>query len=358
MNIRSFVSGVKNKMLENSAFQEKFQQAWNVHAAVFGPMMEPAFAGNNEARTHMLAALNQISKNETDKAMQTLRQLEKHLRNDADRAAWYYFTGLAMERAGKANEAIGPYIRANTFGHGFYLPYMKVARSAHGDMEFGIAEENYLRAISCLEKAEQNPQHITVLATACANLAACYTYMHRYDDAETYLAKSISVTPEQPARESVTAMLAAAKLERARAEENIAALEAQNPELAAATRNQVEAILAGNNPHFAVKEADHQALIAFWQWFIRNEKTLFNLLSNRNANLLSEMLQEQLGPIFAPAQMQLAFGVQYDGKVFTINMCDRYSRTARSILTQMLALRPEILPDRWAFRIIHSPSGK
>lgn len=358
MNIRSFVSGMKNKVLENSAYQEKFQQAWNTHAAVFGPIMEPAFVNNSEARTHMVAALSQIGKNEPAKALQTLKQLEKHLHTDADRAAHFYLVGLAMERSGKKDESMGAYIRANTFRHDFYLPYMKVARAAHGDMEFDIAEENYLRAIACLEKMEQNPQHRTLLATACANLAGCCTYMHRCEDAEKYLARSHEVLPTQEGRESVTAMLAAVQGQAERAEENIAALDTYNPKLAAATREQTEAILSGKNPHFATKEADTQALIAFWQWFIRNEKTLFNLLSNKNVSLLSEMLQEQLEPIFAPAQLQLAFGVQYDGKVFTINMCDRYSRTARAILSQMLALRPELLPDRWAFRIIHSPAGK
>ena len=41
---------------------ENFQKSWDTHMEAFGPILGPAFMQNFEARVHLTAALNSLSK--------------------------------------------------------------------------------------------------------------------------------------------------------------------------------------------------------------------------------------------------------------------------------------------------------
>ena len=50
-----------DKLARKSFESAKFQQSWQVHYQAFGPILEPAFVENYQAKIHLTAALNFIS---------------------------------------------------------------------------------------------------------------------------------------------------------------------------------------------------------------------------------------------------------------------------------------------------------
>ena len=71
-------------------------QSWETHRQAFGPILEPAFEENQEARVLLIDALNHISRREVKQGMELLKKLAPFCAYDEDRAAWAFFTGLCF----------------------------------------------------------------------------------------------------------------------------------------------------------------------------------------------------------------------------------------------------------------------
>ena len=139
----SFADKLAKKSFENA----QFQKSWAVHMQAFGPILEPAFAEDYQAKIHLTAALNHLSAKNTAQALPKLQILEKHIETEADRTAWLFFMGLYHEISGDADQMLSYYTWANLYGHGFYLPYMKAAKFFLSERAFDRAVENYRAAI-------------------------------------------------------------------------------------------------------------------------------------------------------------------------------------------------------------------
>ena len=75
-------------MSENNIFEnagEKLLHSWEVHRQAFGPILEPAFQENKEARIHLLAALNLLSRKEVEKAREKLILLKEYCNYGEDK---------------------------------------------------------------------------------------------------------------------------------------------------------------------------------------------------------------------------------------------------------------------------------
>ena len=66
-----------DKMAEKSFKSAAFQKSWQVHMNAFGPILEPAFKENYQARVHLTAALNEISGGKLKKGFEKLKKIEE-----------------------------------------------------------------------------------------------------------------------------------------------------------------------------------------------------------------------------------------------------------------------------------------
>lgn len=203
----SFADKLAKKSFENA----QFQKSWAVHMQAFGPILEPAFAEDYQAKIHLTAALNHLSTKNTAQALPKLQILEKHIETDEDRTAWLFFMGLYHEISGDADQMLSYYTWANLYGHSFYLPYMKAAKFFLSKRAFDRAAENYRAAIDCLNAAAPGPQTALLQGSAYANLASCMIGLQCYDEAETALENSRKFCPNLPGRDGVEAILQSAR---------------------------------------------------------------------------------------------------------------------------------------------------
>ena len=148
MKKETFAEKLARKSFESAAIQK----SWQVHIQAFGPILEPAFTDNYQARIDLTAALNYISNREVDKGLKKLQLIENACSTDEDRAALLFCMGLCFEMANSKDDMVAYYREAGNYGHGFYLPYLKIAKAAQNDAAFEIAEENYKKAIQFFNK--------------------------------------------------------------------------------------------------------------------------------------------------------------------------------------------------------------
>ena len=242
--------GMMDKMAKKALENKNFQQAWEYHCKWFGPMLEPAFAENDAARVHLVAALNKISRKDTKGGMEKLKKLEKACACDADWAAWLFCCGLCHEMAGEQQEMVSFYQKAACMQPDFYYPHGKIAKWAYAQGKYDEAEECYHASIRALENMEMDAMNTLLLSSAWMNLASCLVMAGKYAEAEAALAKSAQIQPEMPKRKGIEIMLYAAMKDENRARAKLEELKTESALLAMGVENVMESVLNGTHPHF------------------------------------------------------------------------------------------------------------
>lgn len=225
------------------------RQSWEIHRQAFGPILEPAFAENPQARILLIQALNYISRREIQPGMELLKQLQPHCIHDEDRGAWAFFVGLCFEMAGARKQMLDWYEKAGTFGHTFYLPYLKLARSAHNGRQWEQAKGYYETAIACLLGMPEPQRDETILGASYTNLTSCLTMLHRYPEAAAAWEASRQY-PAQPGAHATAAILWAAMGDREQTEAHLESLAQSFPAWVPQTREMTRQILLGQHPDF------------------------------------------------------------------------------------------------------------
>lgn len=244
---------ITEQIAEKSFKSASIQKSWMIHMNAFQPILEPAFVESYAARVHLTAALNYISRRDSKNGLKKLRILEKMCVNDADKAAWLFFMGLCFEMIGEEEQTMAYYQQAGEFQHQFYLPYLKVAKSAHNDGMFDVAEEHYWKAIHCFDEKELDHGSKVILASAYTNLASCLTMMHRYEEAEQMIVLSEKTLAKQPGREATKAIIYAALKKEEQVATALLALEEEYPSMVSEIKKMTNEILAGTHPQFTSK---------------------------------------------------------------------------------------------------------
>ncbi len=229
--------------------KDNLERSREVHRQTFGPIIEPAFEGDDEARTALTVALNHISRLETKRGMKLLRELQPRCRTNADKAAWTFFVGVGFEMSGAADKAIKWYREADGYGHRFYLPYMKLAKAAHAESEFEKAKEYYEKAIECLFEMPEDDREGLFIGSAYTNLTSCLTMLYRYGEAEEAWKKAQEF-PLPPGASATAAILYAAMGDRKAVRSYIKKLKTEAPMLYDATKGFTDMIFDGTHPHF------------------------------------------------------------------------------------------------------------
>ena len=225
------------------------RQSWEVHRQAFGPILEPAFAENQQVRILVINALNHISRRDIKRGMELLKEIQPHCIYDEDKAAWAFFVGLCFEMGGARAQMLEWYEKAAAFGHRFYLPYLKLAKAAHGSAQFEKAKGYYETAIDCLLEMPEKDKDEVILGSAYTNLTSCFTMLHQYSMAEKAWQEAIKY-PAQPGADATAAILYAAMGNAEKTAEHIEKLKEKFPAWVAQTSQMTQQILDGTHPAF------------------------------------------------------------------------------------------------------------
>lgn len=348
MKKQTFADKMARKAFNNGAVKK----SWEEHVKAFGPILEPAFPEDYQTRVHLTAALNHISRGEVNKGFDKLYPLQDACVTDTDKAAWLFCMGLGFEMAGAQNEMLVCYQQAGDFHHKFYLPYLKVAKCAFQDGALDAAEKNFRAAIGCLCEEDTKSVDQIILGSAYANLGACLTMMHRFEEAGEAMDSSEEIMPMLPGRMASKAILFAAMGQGEKALELMEKEAEQLPEVGEQVRENVRRILNGTHPHFAAVALDDDRVTEFWDWFGAEEKFLSAKLDTQAYDDVFPLIQQRLKAVFPFLERdpELAFQPEEDG--VEIAFADFYMVSLRQGYERLVAACPEDIKARWRFAIV------
>ena len=342
-----------NKMARKAFYRNDVQQSWKGHMQAFSPILRPAFADNFQAKIHLTAALNHISKGNLQQAMPKLQQVQNFVENDADKAMLLFALGVYCETAGAQEQMAAYYSAANQCGHSFYLPYLKVAKFCLGAADYAPAEENFRKAIACFDAAALSDADKIILGSAYANLGSCLTMLHRYEDAWTALENSKIFCPDAPGRAAAEAVLHALKGDEAQVAACMAVLESHTPDAVESVRQSTAKILAKTDPLFFTVAVDAEKMAAFWNWFASYEAELKGLLDG-------EKYEEGLTPVAKELLATFPFlenipnvGLGKNDRGYVLELKDYYAVGIVDAYEKLIGLCPEDVKSRWQFAIAH-----
>lgn len=342
-----------DKMARKSFESAQIQQSWNVHMQAFGPILEPAFEENYQAKVHLTAALNFISNRNFSKGWSKLQEVQKFCETDEDKSACLFFMGLCCEMAGDREQMLQLYEYANEYEHEFYLPYMKVAKFYHERCVYDVAQINYCSAIECFNNQEVDEQKKIILCSAYVNMASCLTMMHCYDEAQDALDESYAISSNSLDRLAVEAVLYAACNDEELAKKCLTKLKAEKPILYDNVQKTVESILDKSNPMFFPVQVDEENVKGFWIWFAVYSDELRNRLDK-------EEFEEGLEPIaeallktfpFMEEPPYIALGENENG--YVIELRDMYIVAVMDAYEKLMNSCPETVKEQWQFAVLH-----
>ena len=342
-----------DKLARKSFESAQFQQSWNVHMRSFGPILDPAFEGNYQAKVHLCAALNHISKRQLSHGLAKLKTLQKYVQTDADKCAYLFFMGLYCEMAGQQEQMIAMYTMANEYGHRLYLPYLKLTKFYLNGHMYEKAEENCRAAIDCFTAKGLSEQDKIILSSAYANLATCLMMTQRYEEAETALNTSRSLYADAPGRAAVEATLYAVQGNNAQVHSCLETLKAHDPAVYSTVKETTDRILAKTDPIFSPQPIREDAIETFWDWFREYSPELKNKLDQEQyeegLTLVAECLLDAFP--FLEETPNVALGKNEQGWVLQLQ--DLYAVAVMDAYEKLLAACPEEIKAEWQFDVVH-----
>ena len=141
------------------------------------------------------------------------------------------------------------YDLAGRHGHRFYLPYLKIAKSAHAGGQYEKAARNFATGIDCLLEMEEKDRDETILGSTYTNLTSALTMLHRYEAAEKAWLEARKY-PQQPGADATGAILYAAMGNADQSAALIRQLKKTCPQWVAPTEEMIKQILQGTHPVF------------------------------------------------------------------------------------------------------------
>ncbi|MBE5867680.1 MAG: hypothetical protein E7293_01770 [Lachnospiraceae bacterium] len=344
---------IADKIAKKTFNSPDFQKSWAVHMQAFGPILEPAFAENYQARVHLTAALNLISRRDFNGGLKKLQSLQEKCINNNDKAALLLFMGLAFEMGGQQRQMVECYTHANEYGHRFYMPYLKMAKFYMSGHMYDSAEENFRSAIDCFTATGLDDHDRLILGSAYTNLATCLTMMHRYEKAETAIATSATLYPDAPGRFATEALLYAIKGDVSRVEECLSVLKHHAPDAYDSVKESTDNVLARKDPLFYPVPLDGERITGFWTWF-------GSYVLELNAKLDREEYETALAPVaeklletfpFFEEAPYIALGKNEVG--YVLELRDMYAIAVENAYKKLMEACPEETKSSWQFSLLH-----
>lgn len=342
-----------DKLAQKSFSSPEIKKSWAVHMQSFGPILKPAFVDDYQSRVHLCAALNHISARNFPQALLKLNGLQKRLVTDADKAVFLFCMGLFCETAGRNEEMVALYTQCNEFRHGFYLPYLKVAKFHLDGCSYDIAEQNYRSAIGCFTATGPDDREKVILGSAYTNLSSCLIMMHRYEEAEEALATSRSLCPEAPGRAAPEAALHALRGNKEQVEACLAILKTHAPAAYDSIKKSTDRILSGTDPLFFCVSVEEEKIAAFWSWFADNSDSLTQQLNKEEYEAAMTAIAAHLLEAFPFLEEPpyVAFGKNAAG--YVIQLKDMFATGVMDAYDKLLKACPEGVKNSWQFDVVH-----
>ncbi|MBO4938959.1 MAG: tetratricopeptide repeat protein [Oscillospiraceae bacterium] len=342
-----------DKMAKKAFDKPDVRKSWDVHMRAFGPILEPAFANNFQARIHLTAALNHIANKNLAQALMKLKALQKAVVNDADKAALLFCFGLYSETAGSQEQMLAYYTYANQCGHRFYLPYLKVAKFYLSARMCQEAEDNFHKAIECFDNAGLGDADKIILGSAYTNLASCLTMQHRYEEAEEALGNSRTLCPDAPGRAAAEAVLCAVRGDAEKTNAHLEVLRTQGEDVYTAVKTNTDAILNRTDPMFFTVPVDEEKIAFFWQWFAGYEAEMKSLLDREKYDDGLTPVAKQLLAAFPFLEDIPNVGLGRNERGYVVELKDYYAVAIAAAYEKLLAACPADVGERWQFVIAH-----
>lgn len=342
-----------DKLAKKSFESPKFQQSWAVHMHSFGPILEPAFVDNYQAKVHLTAALNLISSRQLAQGFDKLKQMQKFCESDADKTAFLFFMGVCFEMMGDPDNMLDFYNAANEYGHSFYMPYMKVGKLLLSQHNYEGAYENYQSAVNCFRATGLSDQDKRILGSAYTSLASSLLMMHRYDEAEAALQSSRSLYPDAPGRSAVEAPLLALRKELDALDKCLCALREFDPETHDAVKLTTDGILAGTDPRFFAVDVSAENIASFWNWFEGYSPDMRSLLDAQEYEKAMTPVGEQLLHAFPFLEEVPYIAIGKNDRGFVLELHDYFAVGIADAYERLMEACPDSVKEAWQFFIVH-----
>ena len=207
------------------------------------------------------------------------------------------------------------------------------------------------KSIFCLNEGEMGAQRSIILSSVYTNYASCLTMMHRYEEAEDALRLSCEVLPEQKGRDTVIAILMAAKGDSEGAYNILNVIETQLPDIYNTTKKMVDDILDKKHPHFNAVAVPEERITSFWDWFVSNEVNLLQCLENKDYDTVFNLIQDELKKLFPFVERNLELGIEPKSDCYQIIFADFFMVSLKIAYRKLIDAVPQSLKKRWAFDI-------
>lgn len=342
-----------DKMARKAFEKDDVKKGWETHTKAFGPILEPAFAQNLQARIHLTAALNMISSRNLAGALMKLKALQKSVANEADKAALLFCFGLYAEMAGSQEQMLAYYSMVNQCNHKFYLPYLKVAKYYLSSRMCREAEELFRKAIDCFAAVGLSEADKLILGSVYTNLASCLTTQHRYDEARTALDNSARLCPDAAGRAAAEAVLFALDGNEAKTAECLELLKPQGADVIAAVKKTIDGILSRTDPMFFAVPVDEQRISAFWEWFAGYEAEMKKRLDKEKYDDGLTPVARQLLTAFPFLEEIPNVGLGKNARGYVVELKDYYAVGVVAAYEKLLDACPDDVKTRWQFVIAH-----
>ncbi len=341
-----------DKLAKLSFNSAGFQKSWQVHMNAFGPILEPAFVEDYQARVHLTNWLNKISQGDAAGSLPLMKKLQKYIETDADRCLYYFCCALCFRSMQVDEQYYDAMEQCVALKPRFYLPYVDLAQQQLFGNFFDEAVENFRAALKYYPENQVNLQNPRTHAVLCCNLAAGLLFLHRQDEARAALeqARKICDTPDVCAVEARFFALAG---DAEGVKECVARLNAADAELAERIGQDAEKILRREHPHFFEIPTAPKSIAAFWKWFDQNAAELAASLNSGDPSQAVQSIQEQLHILFPYAEAPLIGEIGSENGMLILRLKHYHSKSLVPGIAQLLAAFPEKYAQTWRFIADH-----
>ncbi|MBQ8498049.1 MAG: hypothetical protein IJ489_11440 [Clostridia bacterium] len=308
-------------------FGLKIDAEWNVYKRNYGNLLDGVFETNEDAKKMMVEALRFLQKRNAASAEPLLNDLiAGYCQKDNDRAAVFFFSGIAAELKEQTARALQFFTNAALLEPEYYAVYLKTAKIAHREGLYCFAEEYYRKAIQCLESRGYEAKTV---ASAYANSCYCLTMMRCFEDADSALVQSALHCADLPERENTAAILYAAKGEYAQMEKCLLALsQNETSRYYENTKALTERICAGKHPQFSEIVPDEEEIASFALWFAENLDRYRHIMDcndhETSPEAISKEISARLKMVFPFYKRDIMISV-YKDDTYTFFFADAYA---------------------------------
>lgn len=327
-----------------------------IHQNAFREVFSKAFLESEQGQALLTVALTKISSRDFKDGLELLGQLDSFCSTIQDEASLCYFKGLAYDFLGneeKMEENYDAFLEKNTVIEPVYMyfPYIRRAKLLHKACKNMKSYEYFRKMQSYFEERGRENENNLSLCNLYFDLANSLLFCHNYNEALEYIKKSHNVwkKDEDQGHKIVEMMVLFLTGNTEKAKETLKSIDENTIEYRYAEL-MLQRLINKEEPHYFAIEPNEEKIEAFWKWFIRNKKKLYQIAISDNYQEFQGILSKKLLKIFDYMRRDLAFSLEIDGESITVIAYTDYVISLDYGYEKLFAKKPEKLTN-WNFII-------